>query len=218
VQDQAAFLKDNPDLAKAVGYVVRKNKLFSCRSNMNLFELSTDGELTRDMIREYGEVLTFKERILDKNYGLAHLKLQQGPKEMMAFYEQENNTIRTHFDWVKKGAIIRMRTMRNIYAIGLRDDQIENIIITKKPDYIYAMPLFPFWILLKLGTPISIAKWFMIDNDKFNTGPAYIEINLTDNQKLIYELEGGLWAGCLATFGIKRIKQKVNVIDERKFK
>jgi hypothetical protein len=183
---------------------------------MKVFELTFDGEMTRDAIREFGDMLTVKERIKTKSYGLGHLRFKDGTKLLTTLYEQENNTIKTHFDWTAKGAIIRMRTMRKIYAVGLKDEQIQNIGLTKKEDYIYAIPLTPFWTLMKFGVRPSVAKWFAIRPEKFRFGPIYIEINLTDKEKLMYELPGDLWADSLSTFGTNKIRDKVKIVDERR--
>jgi hypothetical protein len=183
---------------------------------MKIFELTFDGELPRNMINEFGESLTIKERIQNKSYGLGHLRLKEGNESLTTFYEQENNTIKTHFDWTKKGAVIRMRTMQKVFAIGLKDDRIQNIGLTKTEDYIYAIPLTPFWILMKLGVKPSVAKWFALRSEKFRFGPAYIDIRLTDNEKLLYEVPGDLWPDCLSTFGTKKIKDRVRVVDKRR--
>jgi hypothetical protein len=150
---------------------------------MRVFELDIDGRLTREMIREFGDTLTVKERIKIRSYGLGHLRLKDGNKLLSTLYDQENNSIKTHFDWTSKGAVIRMRTMKKIYAVGLKDEQIKNVELTKTKDYIYAIPLTPFWTLMKLGVRPSIAKWFAIRPEKFRFGPIFIDLNLTDNDK-----------------------------------
>ena len=182
---------------------------------MKIFELTADGQLTRDMIREYGEPFTVQERLTNKNFGLGHLKLKNGHESILKFYEQENNTIRTHFEWTKKGAVIRMRTLKKLFAIGLKDEQIEFITLIKAPDYIYATPLQPFWILLKLGVRISVAKWFRLGRDKIIYGPALIQLSLTDKQMLTYQVEGSLWNDCLSTFNLERIKGLLKIEEHR---
>src|SRR5687768_3404506 len=167
---------------------------------MKVFELTADGKLTREMIREYGDAFTIKKRLINKNFGLGHLRLRDGNNSILKFYEQESNTTKTHFEWTKKGAVIRMRTMKKLFAIGLKDEQIQFITLTKAPDYIYAVPLFPFWILLKLGVRLSIAKWFRLRGDKLIYGPGLIQLRLTDNQMLTYQQDGSLWKDCLSTF------------------
>lgn len=184
---------------------------------MKVFKLDSNGELTREMVREYGSELSLKERVAAKSYGIGHLRLKEGHEAVMRFYNQENNTIKTHFDWTKKGAVIRMRTSRDIYAIGLTDEQITKIELIKKPDYIYAIPFTPFWVLLKLGVKVSTAKMFRTSPEKFNYGPIIIRFNLTDEGNLVYEQPGDLWRDCLSTFGVKRLAEKVIILDERSY-
>ncbi|MBI3220168.1 MAG: hypothetical protein HYZ44_11705 [Bacteroidetes bacterium] len=182
---------------------------------MKIAKLTAEGELTQEMIREFGDEFTIQERMAKKIYGLGHLRLKEGNASLMEFYQQENNTIKTHFDWTKKGAIIRMRTMKKLYAFGLRDDQIELITLTKYPDFIYAIPLLPFWILLKLKVRLSIAKWFRSRGDKLIYGPAIIQLSLFDHPTLTFQLEGSLWKDCVSTFGMDRVKEKLTVVDKR---
>ncbi len=167
------------------------------------------------MIREYGEAFTIQERLAIKNFGLGHLRLIDGHKSILKLYEQENSTIKTHFEWTKKGAVIRMRTMKKLFAIGLKDEQIESATLTKVSDYIYAVPFFPFWILLMLGVRLSIAKWFRLRGDKITVGPGQIHLSLTDNKILTYQQDGNLWKDCLSTFKIEKIKDRIKIVDER---
>jgi len=183
---------------------------------MRVFELTFDGELTRDVIREVGSPLTVKDRIKAKSYGLGHLRLQEGNKLLTSLYEQENNTIKTHFDWTANGAVIRMRTMQKMYAVGLKDEKIHSIVLTKTEDYIKAIPFSPFWTLMKLGVKPATAKWFAMRPERFHFGPIHIDISLADNEKLIYEVPGDLWSDCLSTFGTKRIKERVKLVDKRR--
>jgi hypothetical protein len=108
-----------------------------------------------------------------------------------------------------------MRTMKKLFAIGLKDEQIELVTLTRKPDYIDAIPFFPFWILLKLGVRLSIAKWFRLRGDRLIYGPALIQLRLTENQLLTYEQDGSLWADCLSTFRIDKVKDRIRIVDER---
>lgn len=183
---------------------------------MKVLELTFDGKLSREDIRKYGDVLTASERIKHKSYGLGHLRLKEGNKILTALYDQENNTIKTHFDWTTNGAIIRMRTMKGIYAIGVSDEQIQHILLTKEDDDIYAIPFSPFWALMKLGVRPSMARWFAIRPESFRYGPISIELILTDGEKLVYEATGDLWSDCLSTFGITRIVERIKVVDKRR--
>jgi hypothetical protein len=182
---------------------------------MKVFELPTDGKLTREMVRDYGDAFTIQERLENKNYGLGHLRLKNAHKSILKLYEQENNTIKTHFEWTKNGAVIRMRTITKLYAIGITDNQIAFVTLTKAPDYVYAIPLLPFWILLKLGVKLSIAKWFKLRGDTLIYGPCLIQLSLTDSQMLTYQLDGSLWNDCLSTFKIDKIKERLKIVDER---
>jgi hypothetical protein len=182
---------------------------------MKVFELDSDAELTKDMIREFGAPLTIRERIKLKSYGLGNLRLRPGNELLTALYEHENNTIKTHFDWTTKGAVIRMRTMRKPYAIGFKDEQLESVVLTKIEDYIRAIPLSPFWIMLKLGVRPPIASLFKLRTERFVRGPALIDITLTDNNNLSFEVAGDLWVDCLSTFGVNKIKGRVRIDDQR---
>lgn len=182
---------------------------------MKLSELPDDGELTREMIRDYGEALTFKEKLAQKNYGLGRLSLRDGHPALVKFYLEENNSIRTHFEWTKKGAVIRMRSLRKQYALGLTDDEIERITITKRADYVNPIPLMPFWILLKLGVATTIARRFKIRYSEFRHGPIIIDFALNDQPKLVYETRGEAWSHCLSTFGIEKTQGKVTIVDHR---
>jgi hypothetical protein len=181
---------------------------------MKVFELESDGELTRAIIKEIGDEFNLRERLGSKTFGLGQLKYKSGNLVLDEFYERHNNTIKTHFDWTTDGAAIRLRTMSKLYAIGLSDDEIKLVTLTKRPDYIYATPLFPFWILLKLRVPLKIAKWFRIRGDKWIEGPCILNIKLEDT-KLDYELSGDMWDDCLRTFGVERVKERITVVDER---
>lgn len=182
---------------------------------MRIFELEVEGRLTREMIREFGDTLTMNERIKLGSYGLGHLRLKDGSALLLTLYEQENHTIKTHFDWTAKGAVIRMRTFKKIYAIGIKDEQIKNVGLTKTEDYIYAIPFTPFWFLMKWGVRPSIAKWFAIRPEKFQFGPVFIDLNLHDYSQLKYEVPGDLWSDSLSTFGRDKIRDRISVVDRR---
>jgi hypothetical protein len=181
---------------------------------MKVFELQFDGELTSGLRKEIGDEFTVKDRLGSKTFGLGQLKYKSGDSMLDEFYGRHSNTIKTHFDWTTKGAVIRLRTLSKLYAIGLSDIEIELVTLTKRPDYIYAAPLFPFWILLKLKVPFRIAKWFRIKGDKWIEGPCILIIKL-ENTKMDYELSGDMWGDCLQTFGVERVKERVIVVDER---
>jgi hypothetical protein len=181
---------------------------------MRVFELKSDGQLTRDIIGEIGDEYSVSERLKSKIFGVGQLRYNSGNSILDEFYNRHNQTIKTHFDWTKKGAVIRIRTMTNIYAIGLNDSGLKRIKLIKNPDHIYATPFFPFWTLLKLGTPIRIAKWFRIRGDKFDKGKCEITIEHNGNV-MTFELTGDLWADCVTTFRIERINDKLVIEDKR---
>jgi hypothetical protein len=184
------------------------------QDDMRVFELKSDGQLTKDLIDEVGGEYSISERLKNKMFGVGQLRYNSGNAILDEFYDRHNQTIKTHFDWTKKGAIIRIRTLTNMYAIGLADNEFKKIKLTKNPDYIYAMPFFPFWILLRLGTSIKIAKWFRLRGDKYSKGKCEVTIEHNDNV-MTFELTGDLWADCLATFKIERIKDKLIIEDKR---
>ncbi len=181
---------------------------------MKVYELKSDGQLTRDLVNEVGDEYSISERLKNKIFGVGQLRYTSGNPILDEFYVRHNQTIKTHFDWTKKGAVIRIRTMANLYAIGLDDKGFGKIRLIKNPDYIYAMPLFPFWILLKLGTPIRTAKWFKIKCDKYIKGKC--EIVIEHNDSIIrFELTGDMWTDCLTTLAIERTKDKLTIEDKR---
>ena len=181
---------------------------------MKVYELKSDGQLTRDLVNEVGDEYSISDRLKNKIFGVGQLRYASGNPILDEFYDRHNQTIKTHFDWTKKGAVIRIRTMANLYAIGLNDKGFGKIRLIKNPDYIYAMPLFPFWILLKLGTSIRIAKWFRIRGDKFDKGKCEVKFEHNDNV-MIFELPGDLWNDCLTTIAIERVKNKLTIEDKR---
>ena len=184
------------------------------QDDMRIFELKSDGQLTRDLVDEVGDEYSISERRKDKMFGVGQLRYNSGNSILDEFYDRHNQTIKTHFDWTKKGAVIRIRTMSNIYAIGLEDKGFKKILLTKNPDYIYAMPFFPFWILLKIGTPIKLAKWFRLRGDKIYRGKCEVRIEHNGNV-MTFDLTGDLWADCLKTFIIERIKDRLIIEDKR---
>lgn len=181
---------------------------------MNQFELKLDAKLTRDLLSVVGAEYSFLERLKNKHFGIGHLRYISGNSTLDEFYDRHNHTIKTHFDWTKKGAVIRLRTISKIYAIGLGENGFNKIKLTKNPDYILAMPFLPFWTLLRLGVPIEIAKWFRFRGDKFIEGKCEIEIDHND-VTMNFELSGDLWADCLTTFRIQRIREKIFIEDRR---
>lgn len=180
---------------------------------MRLYELKDDGELTREIIREYGEPLNLKERIEGKVFGIGHLKMIEGNTPTFSFLDQNSIIQKIHLDWTKLGAIIRLRTSKKLYALGLTDEQIELIKLRKMPNELNAIPLKPFWLLLKLGVPVNIAKWFRLQGDVFNEGHIRIDLSLTENSKLVFEMKGDLWADCLSTFRIEKNLSKLIIED-----
>ena len=181
---------------------------------MRIFELKSDGQLTRDVIDEVGNEYTISERLKNKFFGIGQLRYTSGNSILDDFYDRHNHTIKTHFDWTKTGAVIRIRTMANLYAIGLNNTGFKKIKLTKNPDYIYAVPFMPFWILLKLGTPFKIAKWFRIRPDRFDKGKCEIAIEHGDSV-MKFELTGELWSDCLTTFKIERVEVILTIEDKR---
>ena len=185
---------------------------------MNLTELPPDGALTREMIRETGEEYSIKERLTARIHGLGRLKLKKGPPALMKLYEDENNTIRTHFDWTKNGSVIRMRLLRKQLALTLADEEIESITLTKKPDNVNPIPFGPFWVLHKLGTPVSIARRFKIRWHEYTFGPVFVELAIKDQPTLVFEMEGEKWSDCLVTFRMPKVLSKLTIVDERKIR
>jgi hypothetical protein len=181
---------------------------------MKVFELTSEGKLTKQLAHEIGDELSISERIRSKTYGLGHLMYKSGNSVLDEFYERHNNTIKTHFDWTKKGAVIRVRTLNKLYAIGLEEWGFKNITITKHQDYIYAFPFMPFWILLRLGVRMEIAKWFRLRGDKIDRGRCELTIEHNDNV-MNFELAGDLWINLVNTFARDKVKTKLTVDDRR---
>ncbi len=107
---------------------------FLSLKTMNQFELKLDAKLTRDMLSVVGAEYSFSERLKNKHFGIGHLRYISGNSTLDEFYNRHNHTIKTHFDWTKKGAVIRLRTISKIYAIGLGENGFNKIKLTKNPD------------------------------------------------------------------------------------
>jgi hypothetical protein len=183
---------------------------------MKLLELNIDGSLTRDAIRYVGEEFKINERINFKTFGLGHLRMKVCPSGIANQIETDRIQ-KIHFDWTKNGAAFRIRTSDKLYGLLLAIDDIIKLSLIKNPDYVYAFPFFPFWILLKLNVPFRIAKWFMLGRrwDRFIPGVCLIALEIQDNDPLILELEGYLWYDCISTFRNNRINEKLEIRDLR---
>jgi hypothetical protein len=118
--------------------------LVAMPQEMKVYELKSAGQLTRDLVNEVGDEYSISERLKNKIFGVGQLRYTSGNPILDEFYDRHNQTIKTHFDWTKKGAVIRIRTMANIYAIGLNDKGFKKVKLIKSPDYIYAIPFLPF--------------------------------------------------------------------------
>lgn len=182
---------------------------------MRVFELGFDGRLTKNVIDEIGDEYTINERFKRKIFGIGQLRYVSGSSILDDFYDRHNQSIKAHFDWTKKGAIIRVRTLQKLYAIALNDDLFKQIRLIKAPDYIYAHPLTPFWILLKLGVPFRIAKWFIVvGGGKLNKGKCGVIIEHQEDV-MSFVLTGDLWPDCLQTFKIERTTKILAIEDKR---
>lgn len=181
---------------------------------MKLIELESDAQLTRSLVEEIGQEYSLSERLKYKIFGLGHLRYTQGNPVLVDFHDQHHHNVKTHFDWTKKGAVIRFRTITKCYAIGIVAASVEKIDLVKNPDMIYAVPLLPFWTLLKLGVPIGVAKWFRTRADRFTPGKCELTIHLS-NTIIGFELSGYLWKDCLTTFNAKKVNGKLRINDKR---
>lgn len=183
---------------------------------MKIIQLNIDGSLTRDAIRYVGEEFKVNERINSKTYGLGHLRIKVCPSSFAAQINTDQIQ-KVHFDWTKKGAVFRVRTSDKLCGLLLTDEEIVKLSLVKNPDDVYAFPLFPFWILLKLNVPFKIARWFILGRglDRFIPGACLIALEIQDNGPLILELEGHLWYDCLSTFRYNRENEKLEIKDMR---
>lgn len=181
---------------------------------MRVFELRADGQLTKSITDEIGAEYSIKERFKEKVFGVGQLRYVSGSPILNDFYERHNQSVKAHFDWTKKGAVIRLRTLDKLYAIGLKDDLFRCVHLKKNPDYIYAALFSPFWILLKLGAPFQIAKWFVVVSGRFRKGNCEITIE-HQNDIFLFVVSGDLWTDCLQTFNIDRTKDMLLIEDKR---
>jgi hypothetical protein len=183
---------------------------------MKIFELDADARLTREMIKEFGEEYSVVERISLNAYGIGNLRLVSAHPSLLKFYDSRDHTIKTHFDWTKKGAVIRIRTMDNIYAVGLTDSEIASIEMTKEADQLLLLPFSPGRILLKLGLSHRILKWipFMLTSSRYRYGAAIVKINLKKTESLVFELKGDLWKASLSTFMNTRTEAAATIVDK----
>ncbi len=183
---------------------------------MKVVELNIDGTLTRDSIQIIGNEYNTDERLALKIYGLGHLRFNTIP-ECVSSRVNSDRIQKLHFDWTSKGAVLRVRSLDKLFGLLIADDEILKITVIKKPDYIYAFPFSPFWILLHLKVPFRISKWFMITRgfDGLKLGNCVIAINLKYNEPLIIEAEAWLWPTCVSTFIHSKANGKSEINDLR---
>ena len=184
---------------------------------MKIFKINSDGNLTKNITKEVGNEFKIKDRIKYKFYGIGHLTYKSSSETILEeLCEKYNNLIKYHFDWTENGAVIRIRTSDNNFAIGIKEVELSKISLTKQPDYIFAFPFLPFWILLKLGVPFYLAKIFRCRYDLFYYGKCEILISLNnDAENINFELNGDLWNDCLKTFRNQKTKEQLLIDDRR---
>jgi hypothetical protein len=181
---------------------------------MKLFELDSDAQLTQEMIKEFGEEYSVIERIRLNMYGIGNLRLVSADPSLLKFYDSRDHTIKTHFDWTKKGAVVRVRTMERNYALGLKTDEILKIELAKEPDEVFAHPLLYGWVLLKIGISHRIIRWLPLSGLKSARGRVSVKIELAHKEPLIFELKGDTWKDAISTFVTPATKEKVTTIDK----
>lgn len=170
-------------------------------------ELSANGELTRDFEKEVGKEFTFRERLRYSAYGIGHLRLIADHLSLPPL--PSHGQYKIHFDWTTKGAVVRIRTGLKLFAIGIRLEEITKISVIKNLNDVTMVPFFPMWILMKLGVPFEIARWFKSWGDTIKYGSINIQIELQNQAPLIFELKGDLWSNCVTTFKWHKVHDRL---------
>ncbi len=147
-------------------------------------------------------------------YGIGNLRLVNAHPSLLKFYDTRDHTIKTHFDWTKSGAVLRIRTMEKTYALGLENDEILNIELLKEIDILYLTPFSLGRLLLNVGVSHRIVRWLPFNGRRFLMGPVMVRISVSDTDPFIFELKGDLWKDSLSTFAISRMNGRIQVIDK----
>jgi len=113
------------------------------------------------MADKYGRELTINERLINKIFGIGFFRPIEGqPNVLSQWFEMKNFTVRPHLDQLTKGLIFRLTGTKEMDALGITYSEITKIRINKLSDTVNAVPLTPFWLLIKIGFEPRSVRWF----------------------------------------------------------
>lgn len=69
---------------------------------------------------------------------------------------------RCNFQVYQKGLLLRLNSSNQLFAIPILFEELKDFRLVKGDEKVSPFPLSPFWILLKFGVKLSIAKHFSI--------------------------------------------------------
>lgn len=160
------------------------------------------------MAEKYGRELTFNERLKNKIFGIGFFRPIEGqPNVLSRWFELKNFSVRPHLDQLTKGLIFRLTGTKEMDALGIEYSEIRNIQINKLPDIVNAVPLTPFWILIKLGFEPRAVRWFT--RYGFYFGDCEVTIELKNQNPIGLTWQGRHERAIRKFFDSKFLKQKL---------
>ncbi len=180
---------------------------------MKIQELKENGELTNQLINEFGKPYPLRQRLKIRKYGLGGLWYKSSNAQISEFHDKYFNKVKTHIEHTYEGLIFRLWTSRAIKAYGIRYDWIQLIKLIKREDYVNPEFVSPMWILLKLNMPLKYARRFARMGE-YECGPIDLKIECQDGIIVEYEMNGFSWDQVTSFFNQDPLKTKVRIEDE----
>lgn len=160
------------------------------------------------MANKYGRELTLNERVKNKIFGIGFFRPIEGqPNVLSQWFELNNFTVRPHLDQLTQGLIFRLTGTKEMNALGITYSEITKIRINKLPDIVNAVPLTPFWLLIKLGFEPRSVRWFT--RYGFYFGDCEVTIELENHYPIGIIWKGSHEKAIRKFFSSKFLKQKL---------
>jgi hypothetical protein len=181
------------------------------------FVIQSDGEVPRQMAERYGRELTLSERFKLKIFGLGFFKPMEGhPNILSKWFELKNFSVRPHLDQLTKGIIFRLRGTKEIDALAIEYSEIEEINIIRHPDTVMAIPLTPYWILIKLGFKPRYVRF--LSRFGYHFGNVEVTLILTNNDTICLEWNGrhdkAVYKFCTSKYLKSKAKMNAKLTDD----
>ena len=128
---------------------------------------------------------------------------------MSQWFQLKNFSVRPHLDQLTQGLIFRLKGTKELNALAIEYSEINEIQVTRFADTYTAIPLTPFWILIKFGVSPRKARFFT--RYGYHFGDVITTIKIQDHESIALRWNGRHDKAVYTFFGSRYLKDKVKL-------